>query len=159
MSKKGLIVERSVSVRAGGRAGLGWVDICWSAFLVLLVSFPTMTVEEDWHGSPMIDQPGHLWIAAAVLVSLAFLAGGALIGYRRPYDAARHGAAVGAVSVAVLLVGALARRYVLEHGYLPHAVVALWGIGTVGSLALCVMGSQIGRRLAPAHAPDLPKEI
>jgi hypothetical protein len=42
------------------RSRSSWADIAVSAVLVLVISVPTMIVEEDWHGHPMIEQPGHL---------------------------------------------------------------------------------------------------
>ena len=59
----------------GLRGGSGWSDVTLCALLVLAVAVPTMAIEEDWHGSPMIDQPSHLWIVAAALVAGAFLVG------------------------------------------------------------------------------------
>ena len=62
----------------------GWTDIVGSALLVLAVAVPTMIIEEDWHGRPMIDQSTHLWIIAACLVAGAFFIGGAVVAFRRP---------------------------------------------------------------------------
>src|SRR5580698_10176924 len=87
-----------------------WADIGGSALLVLAVSVPTMIIEEDWHGRPMIDQSTHLWIIAACLVAGAFFAGGAVVAFRRPSAPTRYAAATGILAVVVLLLGGLTRR-------------------------------------------------
>ena len=78
----------------------GWADIAGSVLLVLAVSIPTMVIEEDWHGRPMIDQGTHLWILAACLVAGAFFAGGAIVAFRRPSAPTRYAAATGVLAVA-----------------------------------------------------------
>ena len=59
-------------------------DIAISALLILIVSVPTMAIEENWHGHPMIDEPTHLWIIAACLVATAFVIGGGFAGASPP---------------------------------------------------------------------------
>jgi hypothetical protein len=131
--------------RWGGRR---WTDVGLSALLMLVVALPTMAVEEDWHGRPMIDQPSHLWVVAACLVAAAFLVGGAVAGYLRPSAAAAHATGAAGLTVAVLVGGALFRRLLLVHEGVPHAVAGLWFFGTVAALLLSVAGSQLGRWLA-----------
>jgi len=131
------------------RPELGWVDIGISALLMLAVAVPTMAVEETWHGRPMIDQGTPLALVAACLVAAAFLAGGAVAGYRRPSAAAVHAVAAGGLTVAMLLVGAVIRRFWVAHEGVPHKVALLWFLGVVASLAFSVAGSEIGRWLAP----------
>jgi len=128
VSKKELSAKSSASVHTGGRRQrrFSWPDVSLSALVVLVITVPTMAVEEDWHGRPMIDQPSHLWLAAAFLVAAAFVAGGVVAGYRRPATAAAHATAAAVVAVALLLVGAFARRHWLVHEGLPGPVVRLW---------------------------------
>ena len=114
---------------------------------VLVVSVPTLAVEEDWHGRPMIDQPTHLWIAAACLVGAAFLVAGAIAGYRRPRSAAVHATAVAGLALAVLLVGAVTRRLWFAHEGVSTSVVRLWCLGVVVALGLSAAGSLLGRRI------------
>lgn len=148
MSRKALSSGASELVRPRRDIRLGWADIGLSAFLMLVVAVPTLTIEEDWHGRPMIDQPTHLWLVAALLVTGAFLVGGAFAGYRRPHVAVVHATTATAVSVAVLLLGAVVRRYWVAHETLPHAVVRLWVFGVLVCLVLGAVDSQIGSRLA-----------
>jgi len=151
VSKKGVILQSSGSAPPESRARLSWVDVGWSVLLVLVVAVPTMAVEEDWHGRPMIDQSSHLWLVAAVLVAAAFVAGGAVAGFRRPHAPTAHATAAASVSVLALLAAALIRRFWLVHGHLPHTVVALWGLGAAAALGLSAVGAQVGRRFA--HPP------
>jgi len=125
----------------------GWTVIGVSAFLVLAVSVPTLAVEEDWHGSPMIDQPSLLWIIAASVVAATFFVGGAVAGYRRPCAAVTHATAAAGLTVAVLLVCAVSRRLWLAHEVVPIAVAWLWCFGAVAALLLSAAGSLLGRRL------------
>jgi hypothetical protein len=146
LAAKSLASER---VRSPQQRRLSWLDVSSSALLVLVVTVPTMAVEEDWHGHPMIDQPSHLWLAAAILVLAAFVAGGLMAGYRRPTAAGIHATVAAAIAVAVLLVGAFARRHWLVHEGLPGAVVRLWCLGGLTAIVVSAAGSQVGRRLAP----------
>jgi hypothetical protein len=140
-----------------------WADVGVSALLVLAVSVPTMVVEEDWDSRPMIDETTHLWIVAACLVSVAFLVGGAVAGYRRPSAAAVHATrsaeiaaavllatAAASVAVAVLLVGAVSRRLWITHQSVSFAVARLWLLGVVAALSLSALGSLVGRWLTTA---------
>ena len=151
MSNKKLATKSlpSEPVRKPQPRRLSWLDASSSALVVLVVTVPTMVVEEDWHGRPMIDQPSHLWLAAAVLVLAAFVAGGVMAGYRRPAAAGTHATVAAAIAVAVLLLGAFARRHWLVHEGLPTAVVRLWCFGGLAAILVSAAGSQLGRRFAP----------
>jgi drug/metabolite transporter (DMT)-like permease len=129
------------------RSGLSWADIGMSALLILVISVPTMAVEEDWHGRPMIDEPTHLWIVATCLVAAAFLAGGVVAGHRRPSAAPEHATAAASLAVAVLLLAAILRRLWLAHEGVPIGVAELWCLGVVAALFLSAAGSLVGRRL------------
>jgi len=128
------------------RSGFDWAAVVASLILMLVVSVPTMIVEEDWHGRPMIDQPNHLWVIATCIVAAGFVVGGGLAGRRRPASAARHATVAASLSVVVLLVGALSRRLWVVHEGVPGKVVQLWCLGVVGALVLSAVGSAIGRR-------------
>src|ERR1700677_3875498 len=104
----------------------GWADIAGSVLLVLAVSIPTMIFEEDWHGRPMIDQGTHLWILAACLVAGAFFAGGAIVAFRRPSAPTRYATTTAVLAVAILLCGALYRRFWGAHEVLATPVQGLW---------------------------------
>lgn len=125
----------------------GWADIVGSALLVLAVSVPTMIIEEDWHGRPMIDQSTHLWIIAGCIVAAAFFCGGAIVAFRRPSAPTRYAAATGFVAVAVLLIGGLSRRLWLVHENVSVAVQHLWLLGVVAAVTMSIAGSLLGRQL------------
>jgi len=129
------------------RNGLGWADIGISALLILVISVPTMAVEEDWHGRPMIDEPTHLWIIAACLVATVFLVGGMVAGHRRPSAALEHATVAASLAVGVLFVAAILRRLWLVHEGVPVGVARLWCLGVVAALSLSAAGSLLGRRL------------
>jgi peptidoglycan/LPS O-acetylase OafA/YrhL len=129
------------------RGGLGWADIGVSALVMLVISVPTMAVEEDWHGRPMIDERTHLWIIATCLVAAAFLIGGMVAGRRRPSAAPEHATAAATLAVAVLVVAAIVRRLWLAHEGVSVAVAGLWCLGVVVALSLSAAGSLLGRRL------------
>ena len=140
MNEEELSDESSRDEHRSGRcrSGLGWADIGMSALVILVVSVPTMAVEEDWHGRPMIDEPTHLWIIATCLVAAAFLVGGVVAGHRR---------AAASLAVAVLLVAAILRRFWLAHEGVPVGVVGLWCLGVVAAVFLSAAGSLLGRWL------------
>jgi hypothetical protein len=140
--------RRDASERVARREpGREWSEIALPACLVLIVSIPVMILEEDWHGRPMIDDTTHLWILPAFLVASTFLFGGALAGFRSPPTAVARAIPAASIAVAILLVGAVLRRWVLHEG-LPVPVVQLWCLGVLASLTLSLIGSLIGRRLA-----------
>jgi len=128
------------------RSRSAWADVAVSAVLVLVISVPTMIVEEDWHGHPMIEQPGHLWIIPASIVAAAFLLGGIVAGHRRPARAVVNSAWAGGIAVLVLLLGAGARRVWVAHS-MSFAVGRLWCFGVAAALVLSVAGSFLGRLL------------
>lgn len=125
----------------------GWADVAGSALLVLAISVPTMIIEEDWHGQPMIDQPTHLWIVAGCLVAVAFFVGGAVVACRRPSAPARYATATGVLAVGVLVVGGLYRRIWVVHENVPIPVQQLWLLGVVAALGMSLAGSFLGRQL------------
>jgi peptidoglycan/LPS O-acetylase OafA/YrhL len=154
MNEEELSDESSRDEHRSGRCrgGLGWADIGMSALVILVISVPTMVVEEDWHGRPMIDEPTHLWIIATCLVATAFLVGGVVAGHRRPSAAPEHATAAASLAVTVLLVAAILRRLCLAHEGVPVGVVGLWCLGVVAAIFLSAAGSVLGRRLtADAH--------
>ena len=93
------------SCRVGRRRSrLGWTTSLFPPLLILILSVPTMAIEESWHGRPMIDEPTHLWIIAACLVVAAFLAGGVVAGHRRPSAAPGLATVAAGLAVAVLVL-------------------------------------------------------
>ena len=147
----GLLAELGDFASRGPRSstGHGFVELSAAVALILLVSVPTMVVEETWHGHPMIDQPSFLWVVPACLVAVSFLLGGAVIGHFRPSSALRPAIGVGAIAVLVLVIAALCRRLWVVHEGVPGAVLRLWCIGAVAGFILSATGSFLGHRLFP----------
>lgn len=137
------VVERSAMSERRRR-----FDVILSALVVLVVCVPTMAVEEDWHGHPMIDQSSHLWIVFACIAAASFVGGGAFAGIRRPERAAVNATASSVLALVVLVAADLCRRLLVVHDGMPVAVVRLWLIGVLTALALSATGSLLGRRLA-----------
>jgi hypothetical protein len=158
MTRRG-ISHRPIEDRGGGWSRVGWVDVLLPALLVVAVSVPTMWLEEDWHGRPMIDQPNDLWVVAGCLVAGAFLAAGVIIGRRRPSGAVLHAAAAAAIAVGVLLGCALYRRFAIVHDGLPLAVARLWIYGVAASLSLGIAGAAVGRRTSRTQGVLPPTEV
>lgn len=140
----------------------------WLAGLVLtmVVSVPCMIVEEDWHGHPMIDLGTLLWIPFAVLVALAFLAGGAIAAgapSRRRSTPARWAAAFGVglscglAAILALVACDLVRRFVVLREGLSFGVVELWIVAGAGAIVLGGIGGAIGHALARRRRPRLAR--
>lgn len=136
------------------QGAFGWADVAISALLTLVVSVPTMAIEESWHGHPMIDEPTHLWIIAACLVAASFLAGGVFAGHRRPFAAPKHATAAAGLAVTVLVVADVLRRLWLAHKGVPCGVVRLWCLGAVAAFILSTAGSLLGRRFTTETPPS-----
>lgn len=124
----------------------------------LLVAVPTLVVAEDWHGRPLIDQPGLAWVVPTVITAFAFVAGGAVAGRRQPRLRAAVGCgfAMGLLTVLVLLAADVTRR-VLQNPTLPMGVVRYWIEAAVGSTVLAMLGATGAFRLLPgAGAAPVP---
>jgi len=95
--------------------------------LILGLAAPTLILEENWHGRPMIDQPGHLWVLPTLVVAAAFAVGGA-VGARRAeqlWKALLQGLILGTVGAGTLL-GANAVRRAMVHQAVSEGVFRLW---------------------------------
>ena len=126
---------------------LALLDVGLAALLVLVVSVPTMVIEEDWHGHPMIEQHTSLWVVAGGVVALAFLAGGIVAGRRRPAASLPHALAAPMAATIVLLCGAVYRRLWRVHEGIPWPVGRLWLLGTLAVLFFGLLGGLVGRWL------------
>ena len=124
-----------------------WKGLAYGLLLTLIVAVPTLILEEDWHGKPMIDQGNHLWLIPATIVGAAFLGGGALIGRRkvRLADAVVQASVVGAAAIACLLIGAVVRRAGLGQNF-PLAVVRLWVLASIAAVVLAAVGGALAVR-------------
>ena len=108
------------------------------------VATPTLILEEDWHGQPMIDQPGHLWVVPTLIVAVAFALGGA-IGARRAnqlWKALVQGITLGTL-VAGTLLGADVVRRAMVHRSISDGVLRLWLEAAVLSVVIASLGGAI----------------
>ena len=113
--------------------------------VIMVIATPTLAVEEDWHGQPMLDQPGHLWLIPTLVVAAAFALGGA-VGARRAsqwWAAAVQGLALGAAAAVIFLAGDIVRR-AIRHQAVSSAVLRLWVEAALLSLAISGIGAAIG---------------
>ena len=67
--------------------------------------------------------------------------------FRRPSARTRYAATTGVLAVAILLSGALYRRFWVVHEVIPTPVQCLWFAGVVAAVVLSLAGSLLGRRL------------
>ncbi len=112
--------------------------------VTLIVAAPTLVIEEDWHGRPMIDQPGHLWVVPALVVAAAFALGGALgaRGLVELWRALWHGLLVGVVSAGLLFLADVVRRAMADQ-VTPRGVWRLWIEGVAVSVVLASLGGAV----------------
>jgi hypothetical protein len=131
----------------GGRQTLHYRSLSDAFLFTLAISVPALLWAEMWRGQPMIDQPGHLWLAPTAITVLAFFIGGFIAGRhrRRRTGALAQGIAL-AVPVSLLLIIAdIGRRLDLHRGFtLP--VAGLWLYALVGTIVISSLGSLYGRR-------------
>ena len=129
--------------RAAGRAR--WSATLQGLVLTLGVAAPTLVLEENWRGRPMIDQPGHGWVLPTLVVATAFAVGGA-VGARRPPScgglALLQGLTLGTAAAGTLLVADVVRR-ALEDRALSEGVLRLWIEAALLSIVIASLGGAI----------------
>jgi hypothetical protein len=115
----------------------------------LAIVGPTFLTEETWHGAPLIDRGGVLWLVPAAVMAIGFWAGGIIAGYRRIrlLGALLRGFVVAALTIALAFAGDMARRASLGQGLQPR-VLEYWVGAVVASLLVGGLGGVNGRRLA-----------
>lgn len=126
-----------------------WETALSGLLVSLLIVGPTFLSEETWHGAPLIDRGGALWLVPAVVMAIGFLAGGMIAGYhqRQIRGALLRGLLVGALTILLAFVGDLARRYLLHEG-LQLRVLEYWVGAIVAAILVAGLGGISGRRLA-----------
>jgi hypothetical protein len=141
-SESGEEVGRALQIRKWGASILGLL-------VSLMVVGPTFLSEETWHGAPLIDRGGALWVVPAVVMAVGFFAGGMIAGYHRARvrGALLRGILVGALTISLALVGDLARRHLLNEGLQPR-VLEYWLGAIVAAVLVAGLGGIGGRRLA-----------
>ena len=109
--------------------------------VTLALAAPTLVLEENWHGKPMIDQPGHLWIVPTIVVAAAFALGGAIGAWRNTqlWSALLRGLVVGAVGAGALLAADVVRR-AMVHRTLSEGVLRLWVEAALLSIVIASLG-------------------
>jgi hypothetical protein len=108
----------------------------------LVVAVPALTIEEDWHGRPMIDQTGHLWVLPTVVAAIGLILGGAVSGRRATglWRASLLGALIGMLASAVLVTADLVRRAGRQQTVSPP-VLRLWVEAALISGVLAAIGA------------------
>jgi len=121
-----------------------WSAMLQGLILTLGVATPTLVLEENWHGRPMIDQPGHLWVLPTLVVAAAFAVGGAL-GARRSvllWKALLQGLIPGTTAAGTLLVADVVRR-AMDHRAVSQGVFRLWIEAALLSIVIASLGGAI----------------
>lgn len=120
--------------------------------MALAITAPTLIIEENWHGRPMIDRPGDLWLVPTLVVAVGFALGGAVRARRTNelWRAMVQGLVLGVVVTGVLL-GADAVRRALHHQALSSGVVRLWVEAALLSIVLTSLGGAAGYLYATRH--------
>ncbi|MGH9047491.1 MAG: hypothetical protein ACRDVW_09280 [Acidimicrobiales bacterium] len=114
------------------------------AIVTLVIAAPTLIIEEDWHGRPMLDQPGHLWVIPTIIVAFAFALGGA-IGTRGVDELWRNlweGLIVGGSVAGLLLVADVGRRAMHDKA-ISEGVLRLWVEAAILSVVIASLGGAI----------------
>ncbi len=148
-STQGVATQRSTRTREILQA------LVPSVALILVIAVPTMVVEEEWRGRPMIEQGNFLWLVPATLVVLAFFLGGRLAGKRTrsSSSALAAGTMVGIMATATLLLGGIVRRHWILHEVYWADVVRLWIGAAIAAVAIAIAGAYHGRRAASRLRP------
>jgi hypothetical protein len=113
--------------------------------VILVIATPTLVIAEDWHGRPMIDQPGELWVIPTLVVAAGFALGGAVYARRTMvlWRALSQGLILGTV-VAVALLGGDVLRRAMHHQTLSAGVLRLWVEAALLSIVLASLGGAAG---------------
>ena len=132
-------------------------DLFTGLALTLVVAIPTLVVAEDWHGRPLIDQPGLGWLIPTVVAALAFVAGGGVTGRRQPRlrDALGSAFLMGLLG-GLLLLAADGGRRILVNPTLPMGVVWYWLEAAAGSTVLAMLGAASRFRVRSAGSVPVP---
>jgi len=112
--------------------------------LTLGVAGPTLVLEEDWHGRPMIDQPGHAWVLPTLVVATAFAVGGAVAARRSAqlWRALLQGLTLGTAAAGTLLVADVVRR-AMDHRAVSEGVLQFWVETALLSIVIASLGGAI----------------
>jgi hypothetical protein len=158
---RGMREERALDTSAGRGLQIGgWESSVIGLFVSLVIVGPTFLLEETWHGAPLIDRGGVLWVAPAVVMAFGFFVGGAIAGYQRArvQGALSSALLVSFLTIVLAFLGDLARRRALGEG-LQHAVAEYW-VGAVFAAVFVgalggVGGRWLGMKMGSARSLDV----
>jgi hypothetical protein len=107
----------------------------------LAIVGPTFWWEETWHGSPLIDRGGLLWLWPSLVMGLGFFLGGTTAGFRRQRvkTALLQGLAASTATIAVIFVADLHRR----HSF-GETLTTLVGMYWLAALCVAALVSGLG---------------
>lgn len=125
-----------------------WRSLSDAILFTLVIAGPALLWEEIWHGQPMIDQKGYLWVVPTIIVVATYFLGGAIAGRHRhrSVGALIQGIALAIPASLVLVIADLARRLILSKG-IPIVIVGLWLAAIAGTVVIAVLGALFGRWL------------
>jgi hypothetical protein len=151
LGENGAVEQNGVSAEVARRETpqfWHWQSLSLGLFVALAIVGPTFLVEQTWHGAPLIDRGGLLWLIPSFVMAIGFFVGGMIAGHRRKglKGALVHGLLVAALTIALAFAGDLARRYALGEG-LPVAVLEYWIAAVAVSLVVGGLGGVNGRHL------------
>lgn len=151
---RGMEEERASGTSEGRGLHIGrWESLIIGLFVSLVIVGPTFLSEETWHGAPLIDRGGALWVIPAAVMAVGFFVGGAIAGYHkaRAQNALLGGLAVSFLTIVLAFLGDLVRRHALGEGlqrvvaeYWLGAVFAAVFVGSLGGLS----GRWLGMKMA-----------
>jgi hypothetical protein len=121
-----------------------WSPMLQAFVLTFGLAAPTLILEENWHGQPMIDQPGYLWVLPTLVVAAAFALGGSISARRAAemWKAMVQGIILGTL-VAGTLLGADVGRRALVHRAISEGVLRLWVEAALLSVVIASLGGAI----------------
>jgi len=125
-----------------------WQSLGLGLFVALVIVGPTFLVEQTWHGAPLIDRGGLLWLIPSFVMAIGFFVGGMIAGHRRKglKGALAHGLLVAALTVALAFAGDLVRRDALGEG-LPVIIFGYWMAAVAVALVVGGLGGVNGRHV------------
>jgi hypothetical protein len=123
-----------------------WGPVALGLLVSLIVVGPTFLSEETWHGAPLIDRGGVLWLVPAIVMAIGFFVGGAIAGYQRTrlQGALLKGLLVAGLTISLAFAGDMARRFALGEG-VELRVLEYWVGAVVAALLVGGLGAVNGR--------------
>jgi hypothetical protein len=111
-------------------------------FLVtLIIVGPAFLFGELWHGKPIIDQSGYLWVLPASVMAVGFYIGGSIAGHhcQKVERAFLQGLVVALLTSALIFLVDMIRRLVQGQA-ITISVIGLW----IAAAAIAILVAGIG---------------